>query len=292
MKAAAFRRPFLAAGLAVIAAMAVAGCATSSSSAAGGGSSPAAPVRPLDAVKLAAKTTEQVNSFTASMNIQISRKPGAASATSPSGDAQITMTVEEQVHPTLLVSVNVRSLNIEGASAGGPSWIVTPTTIYLKSSGLTQQLHLAKPWLVIPVSTFGKSGLDLTQLMDQATANGLLADSQLLTEATSVRRVGTGRISGVPVTEYTGTVSLSSALPHLSAAAKTVVEQLKATDGITTETFTIWVDGNNLLRQVVSIAAGKAMTKTTMTVTRINQPADIVLPPASETTPLPAGALS
>jgi hypothetical protein len=292
MQAGAFRWPCRAAGLTVIAAMAVAGCATSPSSAAGGGITSAAQVSPLDAVKLAAKTTEQVNSFTATMEIKVTVKPGAASSTGL-GTVDTTATVAEQLRPTLLVSENIGSFNVAGTSISGISAIVTPTTMYIKWSYLTQLLHTAKPWLAIPLSAFSKStGIDFTQFINQAVANGVLADAQLLNGATSVHRVGTGTINGVPVTEYTGTISISSALPHLTGATKTEVEQLAAAEGLTTETFTIWVDGNNILRKVVKTATGKAATTTTsMTVTSINQPSSITLPPASQTTSLPASAL-
>ena len=294
MNARTTRFPLYAAGLAMIAA-AAAGCAASSSSSshAGGGGSSATPANPLAAVKLAAKTTSNVNSFTATMNIQITPKAGASSATGLSSPTQMTMTFAEQVHPTLLVSANVELPNIGGTPmAGGLSEVITPTTIYLKWSYLTQQLHLAKPWLAIPLSTFNKLGINLSQIMDQATANGPLADSQLLAEATSVRRVGTGSINGVPVTEYTGTIPLSNALSHLSGNLKSVVKQLESAGGITSETFTIWVDGNNMLRKVATTAAGSGLTESTvMTITSINQPGSIAIPPASQTAPLPDGAL-
>lgn len=294
MNARTTRFPLYAAGLAMIAA-AAAGCAASSSSSshAGGGESSATPANPLAAVKLAAKTTSNVNSFTATMNIQITPKAGASSATGLSSPTQMTMTFAEQVHPTLLVSANVELPNIGGTPmAGGLSEVITPTTIYLKWSYLTQQLHLAKPWLAIPLSTFNKLGINLSQIMDQATANGPLADSQLLAEATSVRRVGTGSINGVPVTEYTGTIPLSNALSHLSGNLKSVVKQLESAGGITSETFTIWVDGNNMLRKVATTAAGSGLTESTvMTITSINQPGSIEIPPASQTAPLPNGAL-
>jgi hypothetical protein len=143
-----------------------------------------------------------------------------------------------------------------------------------------------------PLSTLSKSGVNLSQIMDQATANGPLADSQLLAAATSVRRVGPGSINGVPVTEYTGTIPLSSALSHFSGGLKTMMEQLKSTEGITRETFTIWVDGNNVLRKAVTTATGPGMTETTvMTITSINQPGSIAVPPASQTASLPKGIL-
>ena len=60
MKTSVAHLPLRAAGLAVVVAVAASGCAASS----GGGSSTPS-MSPLAAVKLAAKTTGQVNSFTA-----------------------------------------------------------------------------------------------------------------------------------------------------------------------------------------------------------------------------------
>lgn len=288
MKARTTRMPLYAAGLATVAA-AVAGCTAGS----GGGGSSAPSMSPLAAVRLAAKTTGQVNSFTATMNIQITPKGAAASASGLSGPTQLTMTFAEQVHPKLLVSANIELPAVGGTPmAGGLTEVVTATTMYLKWSYLTQQLHLAKPWLAIPLSTFNKLGLNLSQVMDQATSNGPLADSQLLAEATSVHRVGTGSINGVPVTEYTGTIPLSTALSHLSGSLKTMVEQLETTGGITSEKFTIWVDGNNVLRKVATTAAGTDLTESSvMTITSINKPGSISVPPASQTSALPSGVL-
>ena len=221
------------------------------------------------------------------MNIQVTDKLGMSGAGGLSD--KMTMTFAEQLRPILLVSVNIGSLNVAGEPMpGGLSEIVTPTTIYLKWSLLTQALHLTKPWAVIPLSAFSKiTGLNLSQFTNQATGNGPLADSQLLAAATSVRRLGTGSIDGVPVTEYAGTIPLSSALSHLSGSAKTLAQQLESAGGITTETFTIWVDGSNVLRKVATTAAGTAMTETTvMTITSVNQPDGIAVPPASQTSSL------
>jgi hypothetical protein len=286
------RLPRYAAGLAMIGA-AVAGCAASPGSGAGGGGSSAAPVNPLAAVRLAAKTTGTVSSFTATMSIQLTPEGGASSTTGLSGPTRMTMTLAEQVHPTLLVSANIQLPNLVGTPlAGGLSEIITPADMYINWTYITQQLHVTKPWLVIPLATLSKSGVNLSQIMDQATANGPLADSQLLAAATSVRRVGTGSVNGVPVTEYTGTIPLASALPHFSGTVKTMMEQLESAEGITTERFTIWVDGNNVLRKAVTTAAGTGLTETAaMTITSINHPGGITIPPASQTSPLPSGTL-
>jgi hypothetical protein len=71
-----------------------------------------------------------------------------------------------------------------------------------------------------------------------------------------------------------------------------MVEQLEATGGITSEKFTIWVDGNNVLRKVAITAAGTDLTESSvMTITSINKPGSISVPPASQTSALPSGAL-
>ena len=289
------RLPLYTAGLAVIVAAAVSGCAASSgSSSGGGGSSAAAPLSPLAAVKLVAKTTVTVNSFTGTMNIQITAKPGAASSAGL-GSMDMTGTLAEQLRPTVLISESIGTLGEAGTSLpGGLTELMTPTAWYIKWSYFTQQLHLTKPWLVIPLSTLSKgAGINLSQALSQATSNGPVAQSQMLAGATSVRRVGTGTLDGVPVTEYTGTIPLGKAMAYLSGSTKSGVEQLIKASGLTTEKFTIWVDGEHVLRKAVITMDGKAVTENiSMTITSINQPVAVTVPPASETATLPSGALS
>jgi hypothetical protein len=295
MQAGGFRWPLRAAGLAVIAAMAVAGCATGSSSAAKGGSTSAAPVSAVEAVKLASQTTGKVNSFTATMDIQITVPQGTASSTGlGSGSMDISATLAERLRPTLLMSMTLGSFSTGGTSLpGGLTELITPTALYMKWSYLTQQMHLTKPWLEIPLSALGsKSGVNLSQLLNQASGNGPLTQSQMLAGATSVREVGTGTVGGVPVTEYTGTVPLDKAMSYLSGSAKTTVQQLIASGGLTTEKFTVWIDGQHQLRKAIITMNGKALSETVnMTVTSINQPITVTVPPASETTQVPASAL-
>lgn len=130
-------------------------------------------------------------------------------------------------------------------------------------------------------------------MLNQATGNGPLAQSQLLQGATSVRQVGTGTIDGVPVTEYTGTVPLDKGLSYLSGSAKAQVQQMIATAGLSTATFTVWIDGQHTVRKAVLTEAGKDLTETiTTTITSINQPVNITPPAAGQTSSLPGGDLS
>ena len=93
----------------------------------------------------------------------------------------------------------MQTLSAAGQSLpGGLSEIITPGSLYMKWSVLTQELHASRPWLAIPVSALSKSsGVNLSQLFSQATSTSPLNESQLLTGATGVRKAGTGTLDGV-----------------------------------------------------------------------------------------------
>jgi hypothetical protein len=292
MRARTGRSPFYAVGLTAIAAAALAGCAAAGSGAgaAGSAANTAAPSSPLDAVQLAAKTTGGANSFTGTMSVQATAKSGAPS----SGNVSITASMAEQLRPSLLTEVQIGTLSVAGQSLpGGLSEVVTPSSLYLKWSVLTQELHAGKPWLVIPVSALSKSsGVNLSQLFSQATNSSPLNESQLLAGASDVRKVGTGTIDGVPVTEYTGTVSLDKGMQYLSGSSKAAMQKEVAAAGLTTATFTVWVDGQRVMRKAVITEHGTALTEViTVAISTLNQPVNIQIPAADQTTSLPTGAL-
>jgi hypothetical protein len=296
MQVSVARLPLYAAGLAVIIVTAATGCAASSSSSAGAARpSATAPANALDAVKLAAQAASSANSFTGTMSLQATVKPGAANSSSSAGAVSMSATFAEQLQPSLLASVNIASLSYTGMSLpGGLAEIVTPSTLYLKWSYLTQLMHLSKPWLSIPLSSVGQgSGVNLSQILGQTTGTGPLTQSQLLQGATSVRQVGTGTVDGVPVTEYTGTLQLDKAISYLSGAAKAQLQQAMANAGLTVATFTVWIDGQHTVRKAVVTEVGTDLSETiTTTITSINQPVSIAVPTADQTSPVPSGNLS
>jgi hypothetical protein len=295
------RLPLSAAGLVVIVAMAASGCSASSSSRPGAagssasagaaGSSSTTPANALDAVKLAAKTASGANSFTGTMSLHGTVNPGVASSAGVSGGISMTGTFAEQLHPTLLVSADIGSYSMLGTSLpGGLTELITPSAIYLKSAQLTQELHLTKPWLAMSLSAASKnSGLNLSQLVNQATGSGPLTQAQMLGASSSVREVGTGSIGGVPVTEYAGTIPVVKAISTLSGGAKAEMEQMNSAAGLTTEKYTVWIDGQHIMRKAVITGTGATLTETaTVTFTSVNQPVNIAVPPASQTTSLPS----
>jgi hypothetical protein len=288
------RMPLYAVGLTAILAAALAGCAAAGSGtgAANSGANNAAPSSPLNAVKLAAKTTSGANSFTGTMSLRATAKSGATGG--GSGSVSMTASMAEQLHPSLLAEVQIGTLSAAGSTLpGGLTELITPSNFYLKWSFLTQELHSSKPWLVIPVSAMSKSsGIDLSQIFSQATSSSPLNESQLLAGASGVRKVGTGTIGGVSVTEYTGTVSLDKGMQYLSGSAKASMQKEVAAAGLSTATFTVWVDGQQVMRKAVITESGTALTEViTVTVNSLNRPVNIQIPAADQTTSLPGGAL-
>jgi hypothetical protein len=277
-----------AAGATAIVAAALAGCAAASPGTAGTTSS--TPSSPLDAVRLASKTTSGANSFTGTMSVQATAKSGS----SGSQNVSLTATMAEQLHPSLLAEVNIGTLQAAGSTLpGGLDEIITPTAIYMKWSFLTQELHLTKPWLGIPLSSLSKgTGINFSQLFSQATTTSPLNESQMLAGATGVRKVGTGTIDGVAVTEYTGTLSLDKGIQYLSGSVKAQVQKEITAAGLTTATFTVWIDAQNTMRKEIINEGGTSLNETiTVTIDTLNQPVNIAVPAASQTSPLPTSAL-
>jgi hypothetical protein len=291
MHARTARSPLCAVGLTAVLAAALAGCAAAGSGTAAT-SSPAktAAPSPQDAVQLAAKTTSGANSFSGTVSLQATDKSGATG----SGNVSMTATMAEQVRPSLQAEVQIGTLSAAGSTLpGGMTELITPSNFYLKWPFLTQQAHLAKPWLVMPVSALSKSsGINFSQILSQATSSSPLNESQMLAGASDVRKTGTGTLGGVPVTEYTGTVSSDKGMQYLSGSAKTAMQKEAAADGLSTETFTVWVDRQSVMRKAVITENGTALTEIiTVTITSLNQPVRIPIPAASQTTPLPSGDL-
>ena len=94
------------------------------------------------------------------------------------------------------------------------------------------------------------------------------------------------------MTEYTGTVSLDKGMQYLTGSAKAAMQKQITAAGLTTATFTVWVDGQRVMRKAVITENGTAVTEVvTVAINTINQPVSIPVPAAGQTTPLPSGAL-
>jgi hypothetical protein len=241
---------------------------------------------PQQAVQLAARTTSSVNSFVGTLSARVNTVGGA-------GDISGTFT--EQIHPSLLARVDFGAFSMGGQSVpGGMSEVLTAKSFYLKLGMLTQALHTSKPWIEIPFSAVSKAtGVNLGALLSQLQTSSPLTQTMMFAGATNVRTVGTGVVDGVPTTEYTGSVSMTEAIAKLPASLRTSVDQQIQKAGISSMRFTAWVDGQHQVRKELITETGSSFSETmTITIGSINQPVSIQVPPASQTTTLPASILN
>jgi hypothetical protein len=279
-----------AAGAIVILASGVAACGSSASLKLGAGQQAKAQT-PQQAIQLAAKTSRAVNSFVATVSVKLN----ASSATGGAGAVDLTGTVTERLHPSLLAEANYSAFAVAGQSfPGGRSEIITPDSVYIKLSLLTQALHTSKPWIAIPFSALSKAtGVNLGSLFSQLQTSSPLNQSQLFAGATNVRSAGTSVIDGVPVTEYTGSVSMTAALAKLPASVRSTLGADIKKAGIKSAQFTEWVDAQHQVRKVVVTESGSSFSETiTTTLSSINQPVNIQIPAASQTSSIPASVLN
>ena len=190
-----------------------------------------------------------------------------------------------------MVVANFGSVTAQGQSLpGGVEEIINSNAIYLKLAQVARET--GKPWVEIPASELSEiSGGNLGQLLQNNNSDPLV-QTQMLASSTNVKKVGTTTLNGVPVTEYTGTYPISAGLAKLPASERTKVSQQLQALGLTTEHFTIWLDGKQQVRKVVTSAQGSKVHETsTIQVTSINGPVSAAIPPASQTATVPASEL-
>lgn len=257
------------------------GSASASASSGGSSGSAGGSLTAAQAIKDAAQRAQKATSYAADVTVQTS---GTASST-------ITGTLEQQTSPSPLAVADFSSVTVQGQQLqGGMQEIVNSDAIYLKLAQLARQT--GKPWIKIPGSGLSQlGGASLSQLL-QNGSNDPLVQTQMLSSSTDVKKVGTATINGVKTTEYTGTYPISAGLSRLPSATRSkIASQLQAM-GLTTEHFTVWLDGQQQVRKVVSSAKGTSeQVASTVTVTSVNQPVHATIPPASQIATVPASEL-
>jgi hypothetical protein len=266
-------------------AVAAAACSSAGGTAAAPATHPAPPT-PLQAVLDAAHTSQMATSVAGTMSATVT--------TSGTGTVQMSGTMQERIRPSVLAEIDISSLTAAGQSVpGGMTEIVTPSAVYIKSGLFPASEIDGKPWVGFTLSDLGANGSALQSLMNQADSSNPLSQTQLLAASKNVKKAGTGTIGGVPVTEYTGTVSLAQGLAKLPASLRSELSTEFSQAGLTTAQFKIWIDGQQQMRKLIMTEAGTDVTDTiTMTVSSYGQPVTVTPPPASQVYILPASALS
>jgi hypothetical protein len=279
-------------------ALAVAGCSASATkpAASSGSSKPASPsatasgnasgngggsLTAAEAVKQAAAQAQKASSYAADVTV---RTTGTAATT-------ISGTLQQRTEPSPLAVADFGSVTVQGQPVqGGIDEIISSSGVYLKMAPLAKET--GKPWLEIPASEMSQvSGASFSQLL-QNGSNDPLVQAQMLSSSTNVKKVGPATINGVPTTEYTGTYPISAGLAKLPAASRSKISSQLQQMGLTTEQFTVWLDGQQQVRKVVSSAKGTSESvASTIVVTSVNQPVSGSIPPAAQVATVPASEL-
>lgn len=250
-----------------IAALTAAGCGTSS----GSGSAGSQPADAQQAIQLAANETQKINSMALNLNVQM-------------GSLTETGTEQIQVKP-LLFQADL-NMTTNGTSIS-MSMIGTSDAFYLKMPQLSSLT--GKPWAKITVSQLStKTGLNLTKAFQQIQNMGPANAGRLFTASKDIHKVGTATVDGVATTEYAGTYTAADAIKQLPPGLQKQMGSMLNSMGTSPISFQVWVDGNNIIRKMIenyTIAGQTAVI--TIDVTSVNQPVNIVLPPASDIGTMP-----
>jgi hypothetical protein len=262
-----------------VATLIAAGCASSQHA---GAAKATSATTPRQAILLAAHQARLANSFSADFSM------------SSSGTAGMTMsgTLSAQTRPTLLIEANLPTVVEDGQSLpGGIAEIINAKAIYMKMSALSKAT--GKAWLEMPFSELNTAtGADFSAIFQQIQDESPLQETQELAGATGIRDLGRTTVDGTAVTEYAGTVSAKAALAQLPASARAGFQQDDAKAGITSVGFTIWMDGQHLVRKITVTDHGTAANiVVSELITSVNQPVRVQFPAASQVATIPASEL-
>jgi hypothetical protein len=258
-----------AAGLSAAALIAVAACGSAT------GGTGSTPVPPRQALLSAAAHMQKVTSAVETLSIKVGGAQGGTT----------TGVINTQLRPLLLgADLN---LTVNGKSTAIKE-VLTTSDIYFSAPALTGQT--GKPWVKIPLSVLkGSAGATFGALFHSLQSNNFTNQTELLTAAKNVRFIGKVTVGGASVTEYAGSFKADAALKALPASYRKALSAELQSLGTTTVNFHVWIDSQNHVRKFTEAeSVGGQTVSTTVTVTAINQPVHITIPPASQTSS-PAG---
>ena len=250
-------RPLGFAAVAVAVAVTVAGCKPGSiTSASPGGSQRAgstATGSSMSALSLAARQSQQIRSFTASLEIQAS---GALNAT-------LIGTLKEATTPSPLISVRARA-----GALGSIRLILADGMVYLKSPLLAGMYH--KPWVQGPATAMGgMSGVSLGPLLGLLQTSSPAVQLPLFSQGMNVRQMGS-MSSGM--TEFGGHYLLSSAMHSVAAGLQPGMQSVM-NSGLNMTRFRVWMGHGHMVRKLVLIVLGQARADRDHTGDHLGQPA-------------------
>lgn len=271
------------AAVAIISVVTAAGCSSGSATAASAKNAkkkPTAPAAQTSAQMLTAAIAKsaKASSYSADMSTESSGSKGSSGSDSTSMAGEF----KYQKKPSPLFEFKLNSVEAGGQSMGSTDIVLTSQSLYMNMAFLSQALN-TKPWLSFPLSSSGKSGLG--SIMRQLQTSNPLSEAKLLAGVQDVRTGSTSNLDGVSVTEIIGSESVTSALANLPASQRKEAGQYLEQEGIGDIQFQAWVDRQDNFRQLIMTMPGSTATeRTTITVTGINTPVSITVPPSGQVT--------
>ena len=190
-----------------------------------------------------------------------------------------------QLRPAVQISADL-SLT-RGGQRSRVKEVLTGGALYFHISSLARQF--GKPWVKInPSRLQGSAGALFTQMFRSLQTNTFTEQARLLSVARNTHAAGRQMIHGVPTTEYAGSLGAAAALKSLPAGARKVFSAELQALGNSTISFRAWIDGqHHTLRMAETEKVNGETVRTTLDITALNQPVDITVPPAGQTTTQP-----
>jgi hypothetical protein len=230
-----------------------------------------APLPAQQALAAAATQAEHLTSATETISVQVTGTQNAST----------TGTVQFRRKPTLVLAENL-TVTAAGKSTQIKA-IITDTALYVNEPSLASQI--GEPWIKVDLAALQTPALaSLAQLVQSMQSNNFLDMTELFAASSDVRNVGTTTIDGVPTIEYAGSFQAAQLAKALAPSVQKALGPALQALGNSTVDFDIWVDGQGNPRKVSEVATLNSTTiTTTVTITGINQPVQITLPPTSQT---------
>ena len=261
-------RPLGIAAVAVAAAVTIAGCKPGSFSGASSTGSSLGTTTSSSSVgqvfALAAQQTQQVNTFSA--NVQIT----ATGATTANLLGTMNEVATTPTSPTISIVANAGQLgNVKIILSNGMAYMRSP---FFRS-------YYQHPWIEGTMSSMGStSGLNLGPLLALLEGSSPLLQTQMFPYGSNMRFMGSSYFDGYHMREYGGHYVLSDILSHLSSDMQPTVQSWM-NDGLSMTRFRAWMDPSHMVRKLVLIETVGGTTFTiTIRLTSFNQPMHIAMP--------------
>jgi hypothetical protein len=228
----------------------------------------------------AAEKTGQTDSFKADMSMLM--------AGTSEGDVTMNGTMQYRTKPDLAYSMNFADMAAGGKSIGCMEQRLVGRTMYMKMDMLSALGgNSGKPWFKISLDELGtQSGLNIDELLQQSRQMDPVQNTKMLTASKDAREVGKETVGGVETTHYTGTYRMEDGIAKLSPELRETYRKNIVSSGMDNMHFDLWVDGQQLPRQLKMTSDQTAEGTLTMTMKYrdYGKPVQVAAPPASQVT--------